>query len=311
MHPYHTPVLIKEVLASFPCRQGGIIVDGTIGGAGHAGALLEATGPDGLLIGIDRDGDALQEAGEHLKAFGDRVTLVKGNFAEIDNILVRLNIRQVDGILLDLGVSSHQLDVPGRGFSITKNAPLDMRMDQDSPVDAFTVLNTYPEEKLADIIWKFGEERMARKIARAIVTGRNAEPIHTTAELADLVASVMPARMKGLKIHPATRTFQAIRIAVNDELENLRRGIAGSISVLKPGGRLAIISFHSLEDRIVKEAFAFEAARCICPIDLPVCVCRKKPQLKVITRKPLMPQDEETALNPRSRSAKLRVAERV
>jgi 16S rRNA (cytosine1402-N4)-methyltransferase len=311
MQPFHTPVLIKEVVASLCCRQGGIYVDGTIGGAGHASAVLEEISPDGMLVGIDRDDDALAEAGKRLAVFGGRVSLVKGNFADIESILAELSIQKVDGILLDLGVSSHQLDVPGRGFSFTQDAPLDMRMDQGHGMSAYSLINTHSEEELANIIWKFGEERMARRIARAIVTKRKIGAIKTTAELAAVVMSAMPARMKGLKIHPATRSFQAIRIAVNDELENLRRGILGSVRMLKPGGRLSIISFHSLEDRMVKETFAFEASRCICPVDLPVCVCKKQVQLKVITRKPIIPGEIEAASNPRSRSAKLRTAEKV
>jgi len=311
MQFFHMPVLIREVIASLDCRQGGIYVDGTIGGAGHASAILEATAPDGMLVGIDKDSQALIEAGKRLAAFGDRVILVKGNFADIGSILVNLNINKVEGILFDLGVSSHQLDVPARGFSFSQDAPLDMRMDQGSGMGADTIINTYSEEALADIIWEFGEERMSRRIARAIVAKRRLAPIGTTAELASVVASAMPGYMKRLKIHPATRTFQAIRIAVNHELESLKRGISAGIGVLKPGGRFSIISFHSLEDRIVKETFVFEAKRCTCPVDMPVCVCGKQAQLKVITRKPIVPAEAEMNANPRSRSAKLRTAERI
>ncbi|MDD5167863.1 MAG: 16S rRNA (cytosine(1402)-N(4))-methyltransferase RsmH [Syntrophales bacterium] len=312
MHPpYHTAVLIREVIESLQCRSGGIYVDGTVGGGGHAFAILEQTAPDGLLVGIDRDDDALAEAGRCLRVFGSRVRLIKGNFADIGDILGDQNVTEVDGILLDLGVSSHQVDTPERGFSFHQDAPLDMRMDQSHGMDARTLVNTYPEKEIAAIIWEFGEERMARRIARAIMAKRGLAPIQTTGELVSIVESVMPARMKAFKIHPATRTFQAIRIAVNQELANLRRGLQGSIDVLKPGGRLSVISFHSLEDRMVKEQFAFASSRCVCPPDLPVCSCGKKAQLKVITRKPVTPGEAEMASNPRSRSAKLRTAERI
>lgn len=311
MQPYHTPVLVREVVASLQCRQGGVYVDGTIGGAGHAAAILEATAPDGKLIGIDKDAAAIAEAGNRLAAFGSRFILAKGNFADMGKILHRLGIAQADGILLDLGVSSRQLDAPERGFSFSQSAPLDMRMDQEHGMDAYTLINTYPEKELVGIIRKFGEERMAGKIARTIVARRKTAPIETTAELASLVASAIPARMKGFRIHPATRTFQAIRIAVNHELEDLRGGIESSIEMLKPGGRISVISFHSLEDRIVKDAFVTGAKRCTCPSDLPMCVCGKKAELKVITRKPITPGDLETAANPRARSAKLRTAERI
>jgi 16S rRNA (cytosine1402-N4)-methyltransferase len=311
MYSFHTPVLVKEAVASLRCRQGGIYVDGTIGGAGHAHAVLEETAPDGMLIGIDKDGNALFEAEKRLGVFGSRVILVKGNFADIGNILANLSIDKVEGVLLDLGVSSHQLDMPERGFSFSQDAPLDMRMDQSCGTGAFTLVNTYHEEALAEIIWEFGEERMARVIARAIIAKRRLAPIETTTELAALVTSVMPSRMKRLKIHPATRTFQAIRIAVNHELDDLKRGIGGSIDMIKPGGRLSIISFHSLEDRIVKGAFALSAKHCTCPSDLPICVCAKQAQLKLITRKPITPGQAEMLANPRSRSAKLRTAERI
>lgn len=286
-------------------------MDGTIGGAGHALAILEETTPDGRLIGMDRDDDALQEAGRRLKGFGDRVTLMKGNFAAIRDNLDQLGIKSVDGILLDLGVSSHQLDSRDRGFSFSQDAPLDMRMDQGCGQGAYGLVNTWPAEELALLIREFGEERMAGRIARAIVAKRKLAPIETTTELAAVVASAMPPHMKRYRIHPATRTFQAIRIAVNQELENLRQGINGSLKALKPGGRLSIISFHSLEDRIVKEAFLQEAKHCVCPPQMPVCVCGKQAQVKVITRKPIQPEESEMALNPRSRSAKLRTAERI
>lgn len=308
---YHTPVLVKEVVASLACRPGRLYVDGTVGGGGHARAILEEAGPDGKLIGIDRDDRALEEAARHLKSFGDRVTLVKGNFAGIGEILEGLGKDGVDGILLDLGVSSHQLDEAGRGFSFSLDAPLDMRMDQGFGQTAYDVVNTRSEEELALIFREFGEERMSGRIARAIVAKRKTAPVETTAELASVVASAMPPHMKGYRIHPATRTFQAIRIAVNQELASLRKGIDDGLKALRPGGRFSVISYHSLEDRIVKETFLREAKPCVCPPKLPVCICGKQAQIKVIGRKPIRPTEEEMALNPRSRSAKLRTAERM
>ncbi|MDQ5986273.1 MAG: Ribosomal RNA small subunit methyltransferase H [Syntrophus sp. SKADARSKE-3] len=311
MEPYHIPVLIREVVESLHCRRGGVYVDGTVGGGGHAFAVLEQIGPDGILIGIDKDDDALAEAGKCLKAFGDRAILVKGDFADLGSILNGLDIGMVDGILLDLGVSSHQLNAAERGFSFSQDAPLDMRMDRCGRIDAHRIVNTYPEEELKDIIRDYGEERMAGRIARAIITQRKLAPIETTATLASLVSSVMPPSLKGHRIHPATRTFQALRIAVNEELDSLRRGLATAINRLEPGGRLSVISFQSLEDRMVKETFAIEAKSCICPVDLPVCSCGKKASLRLITRKPIRPSEAEMASNPRSRSAKLRTVERI
>ena len=311
MPPYHTPVLLREAVDSLQCRPGGIYVDGTVGGAGHAEAILEATAPDGILIAIDRDDEALVEARNRLAAFEERVLLVKGNFADMERLLHGLGFEQVEGILLDLGVSSHQLDLPERGFGFSQDAPLDMRMDRSGGMDARTLINTAPVGELARIIREFGEERMAKRIARAIAARRELTPIETTAELAALVSQVMPAHMRGYRIHPATRTFQAVRIAVNHELENLRQGIKGGAAMLKSGGRLSVISFHSLEDRIVKDAFVSGAKTCTCPPDLPVCVCGTQAQLKRITRKPIAAGAAEIAANPRARSAKLRTVEKI
>jgi len=308
---FHTPVLVSDVLASLNPGRGGIYVDGTVGGAGHAAALLTEVPPDGFLIGIDKDEEALMEARGRLQAFGGRAILVKGDFACLADILDDLRISAIDGLLLDLGVSSRQLDVPERGFSFSQDGPLDMRMDQRGGRSAYDLVNRYPAEDLADLIWKYGEERMAKRIARAIVAKRRLEPLATTSELAAVIVEAMPPRMREGRTHPATRTFQALRIVVNDELESLRRAIAAGMDRLNPGGRLVVISFHSLEDRIVKEAFAWEAKSCICPVDLPVCVCGKQPRLKVLTRKPIRPTEAEMESNPRSRSAKLRAAERI
>ncbi|PKN04233.1 MAG: 16S rRNA (cytosine(1402)-N(4))-methyltransferase [Deltaproteobacteria bacterium HGW-Deltaproteobacteria-9] len=307
---FHEPVMCKEVLASLGCRPGGVYVDGTVGGGGHARAILEQTAPDGLLIGIDRDSDALRASEKKLQSFGRRKILVKGNFADIGKLLTNLNIEKVDGILLDLGVSSHQLDAGDRGFSFSSDAPLDMRMDQDSRYSACDLVNLSSENELRKIIKAYGEEPMAGRITRAILTKRAAVPIRTTRELADVIYHAVPAAYRQRRIHPATRTFQAIRIAVNDELSNLRTAILNGTDMLKRGGRFSIISFHSLEDRIVKEAFRAAQKGCTCPPDLPVCNCKGEPKLKVITKRPVYPGTDEVDSNPRARSARLRTAER-
>lgn len=311
MGVFHIPVMIREVVSSLRCRAGTLYVDCTVGGGGHAEAILRSTAPDGLLIGIDTDGEALEEAKKRLAPFNTRTILVKGNFADMDTILTGMNIGKADGILLDLGVSSHQLDTAHRGFSFTLDAPLDMRMDRSQGRSAYDLLQTLPEEELARIIWEYGEERMARRIARSIAEKRNLAPIRTTAELAATVARVLPHGGGRQRIHPATRTFQALRIAVNDELTGLHRAIDGGMERLKPGGRFSVISFHSLEDRIVKNTFRIGEKGCTCPPDLPVCACGRKPTLKIINRKPIIPGEAEISGNPRSRSAKLRTAERI
>jgi 16S rRNA (cytosine1402-N4)-methyltransferase len=311
MDLFHTPVMVREVIESLRCRAGAIYVDGTIGGGGHAEAILQSTAPDGLLIGIDADGDAIGEAEQRLARFGDRKILVRGNFADMETILAEKNVGKVDGILLDLGVSSHQLDNAERGFSFALDAPLDMRMDRNGRRNAADLVNTLPWQELAGIIRDYGEERMAGRIARSIAKAREVSPIRTTADLARVVLRAMPAETARQKIHPATRTFQALRIAVNDELTRLQKTMAGGMKQLAPGGRFSVISFHSLEDRIVKNAFRSGEKGCTCPPDLPVCACGKKPTLKVLTRKPVIPSDEEIRDNPRSRSAKLRTAERI
>jgi 16S rRNA (cytosine1402-N4)-methyltransferase len=303
--------MVTEVIASLRCRAGTITVDGTVGGGGHAEAILENTAPDGILIGIDADVDALRATENRLARYGERAILMKGNFAEMETILAGKNIGNVDGILLDLGVSSHQFDTAERGFSFSQDAPLDMRMDKSRPGSASDLVNTLPWEELARIIRDYGEERMAGRIARAIVKERTHSPIRTTTDLAGVVVRAFPHDAERQRIHPATRTFQALRIAVNDELTNLRKALADGTERLKPGGRFSVISFHSLEDRIVKNAFRAGEKGCTCPPDLPVCACGGKPKLKVITRKPISPGDEEISGNPRARSAKLRTAERI
>lgn len=311
MGVFHVPVMTREVVESLRCRAGALYVDGTVGGGGHAEAILRSSAPDGFLIGIDTDEEALEAAAKRLAPFSGRTVLVRGNFADMDTMLIGMNIEMVDGILLDLGVSSHQLDTAGRGFSFSLDAPLDMRMDRSRGRSAYDLVQTLPEEELERIIRRFGEERMARRIARTIVEGRAVAPIRTTADLAAAVVQAMPRGAGGQRIHPATRTFQALRIAVNDELAGLHRAIDGGMGRLRPGGRLAVISFHSLEDRIVKEAFRTAEKGCICPSDLPLCVCGHKPTLRVVNRKPIVPGRAEILRNPRSRSAKLRTAERI
>jgi 16S rRNA (cytosine1402-N4)-methyltransferase len=311
MVSFHTPVMLEKVLQSLRCKPGGIYVDGTLGGGGHARAILENTAPDGLLIGIDRDDDALLESEKRLQPFGQRKILIKGNFADIGEILTNLNIRAVDGILLDLGVSSHQLDTADRGFSFSLDAPLDMRMDQSSRYRAYDLVNLSPEKELRKVIRDYGEEPMAGRIARAILAKRASAPIRTTIELADVVCRAVRRQGVRKKVHPATRTFQAIRIAVNQELSNLSTAMDAGIDQLGQGGRFSIISFHSLEDRIVKETFRSWEGRCQCPPGLPVCQCQREAKLRVLTRKPLRPEAGESETNPRARSARLRTAEKI
>ncbi len=311
MCSFHTPVMQREVVESLHLRPGGIYVDGTIGGGGHAFEILRETSPNGLLIGIDVDDDALRESEERLKLFGNRKIIVKGNFADIDTILEKLNIKGVDGILLDLGVSSYQLKTADRGFSFSLNATLDMRMDQSHGPSAYDIINTFPEKELVKIIKDYGEEIMAERIVKAISVRRKVTPIKTTADLADIIARAVPSRFKPKKIHPATRTFQAIRISVNSELLNLYNAIDRGVDVLKKSGRFSIISFHSLEDRIIKNCFRSWEKGCNCPPDIPVCACHRKAKLKVLTKKPLTPAASEIESNPKARSAKLRTAERI
>ena len=311
MCSFHIPVMQREVVESLRCRPGGIYVDGTVGGGGHAGEILRHTAPGGLVIGMDVDDDALRESEERLRPFGHRKILVKGNFADIDSILESLNIRKVDGILLDLGVSAHQLKTTRRGFSFFLNAALDMRMDQGRGLSAYDIINTFPEKELERIIKDFGEEIMARRIVKMISMRRKASPIKTTAELADVIVKALPSSLKTKKIHPATRTFQAIRIYVNNELLNLDDAINRGVDMLRKSGRFSIISFHSLEDRIVKDGFRSWEKGCICPPSLPVCACHRKAKLKILTRKPITPAASEIECNPQARSAKLRTAERI
>lgn len=307
---HHVSVLLEECIQGLNIKPEGIYVDGTLGGAGHS-SRIAAKLTTGTLIGIDRDEVALAAAGERLAQFGDRVKLVHSNFCEIDSILEDLNIPGVDGILLDLGVSSPQLDNGSRGFSYMVDAPLDMRMDATDALNAYTVVNTWPYEELKRILFEYGEERYAPQIASSICKRREQAPIETTLELVEVIRSAMPAAALREKQHPAKRSFQAIRIAVNDELNSVARVMEAAIPRLNPGGRLAVITFHSLEDRIVKNAMAAAAKGCTCPPSFPVCVCGKKPKVKLITRKPIVSGEEELERNPRARSAKLRICEKL
>ena len=304
----HISVLLQECIDGLNIKENGIYVDGTLGGAGHSSKIVEKLSPKGILIGIDRDTEALKSASERLKAFKN-VKYVHGNHDDIKDILEELNINEVDGILLDLGVSSYQLDEASRGFSYMQDAPLDMRMDKTSELTADYIVNNYSEEKLADIIYEYGEEKFSRNIARKICEYRKVKKIETTKELTDIIEKAIPgfAKKEG---HPAKRTFQAIRIEVNDEIRPLYNTVKDCIEVLKSGGRLCIITFHSLEDRAVKLAYADAQGKCTCPGDLPYCVCGVKSLGKIINTKPILPTKEEMEENSRSKSAKLRIFEK-
>ena len=306
----HKSVLLNETISNLKIREGGVYVDGTLGGGGHALEILKASGTTGTLVGIDQDGDAIEAAGKRLAPFGERARIVRGNYADMPAILHDLGIETVDGIVLDLGVSSYQLDEADRGFSYMADAPLDMRMDQRGAVTAADIVNGYSEQELTRVLRDYGEEKFARRIAANIIERRQAEPVSTTGELVEIIRASIPmkAQQGG---HPAKKTFQALRIELNGELTVLKDSIDAMADLLNDGGRLAIITFHSLEDRIVKEAFRRLENPCTCPPDFPVCVCGKKPKGKIITRKPIAPTTEEQSLNSRSKSAKLRVFERV
>lgn len=302
----HVPVLLEDTLSVLQPRSGGQYVDGTLGGAGHAAAILEMSSPNGRLLGLDMDAEALEIARRRLKPYEGRCVLVQANFADLAAVARQHGFDPVDGVLLDLGFSSYQISAPERGLSFELEGPLDMRLDRSQPTTAFDLVNDLSEQELADLLWRYGEERRSRAIARAIAAERKRGPISTTGQLADIVRRVVPRR--GAPIDPATRTFLALRIGVNRELENLAQGLAGALEVLRPGRILAVVSFHSLEDRIVKQFMTGEARDCLCPPQLPVCVCGHKARLKVVTPKPIGPSVREVAANPRSRSAKLRAA---
>ena len=308
--PRHVSVLLQECIENLNIRPDGVYVDGTLGLGGHSVEIASRL-TTGRLIGIDRDRSALARAGSRLSPYADRITLVHGNFSDAAAILDELGIPGADGMLFDLGVSSPQLDEAQRGFSYMQDAPLDMRMDDSAPLSAYEVVNTWSEERLNRILWDYGEERYARRITAAILAARAQKPIESTLELVELIKSAMPAAALREKQHPAKRSFQAIRIAVNDELGEVERMMDSAPDKLNPGGRLCVISFHSLEDRIVKNGIARREKGCTCPREAPVCTCGFVQTLRSVSRKPILPSAEEIESNPRSRSAKLRVAERV
>ena len=306
----HVSVLLNECLEGLNIKENGIYVDGTLGGAGHSSEILKRLSKEGRLIGIDQDTDALKAAKERLKDYSN-VTFVHSNFSNIENVLNNLNIDGGDGILMDLGVSSYQLDEGERGFSYMKDAPLDMRMNRENDFSAYNVVNEYSEEDLYRIIRDYGEEKFAKRIASFIVENRQEKNIETTLELVEIIKSAIPAKARREGPHPAKRTFQAIRIEVNSELSILNKTIEDGVEKLNKGGRMAIITFHSLEDRIVKNKFRDLAVSCRCPKEFPVCVCGEKAKVKIISRKAIEPTKEEVEINPRSRSAKLRVIEKL
>lgn len=306
----HISVLLDETIDGLDIKPDGIYVDGTLGGGGHSYEILKRLSPKGRLIGIDQDGEALKAAGERLKEFENQITLVRSNYCEIDKVLKELNVEKVDGILLDIGVSSYQLDNLERGFSYKSDAPLDMRMDTRQELTAADVVNTYSENELFKIIKDYGEDKFAKNIAKHIVLARKEKPLETTKELSEVIKRAIPMKVQAKGGYPAKKTFQAIRIEVNQELTVLKESIDKMIDLLKPNGRICIITFHSLEDRIVKTKFRENENPCTCPPNFPVCVCGKKSKGKVITRKPIIPSEDEIEENKRAKSSKLRIFER-
>ncbi|MBR5429867.1 MAG: 16S rRNA (cytosine(1402)-N(4))-methyltransferase RsmH [Firmicutes bacterium] len=302
----HVPVLAGPVLTALAPRDGGTYIDGTLGGAGHSSLILEQSAPGGFLLGIDRDDDALRAAGERLQPFAGRFALVKGNYADMAELARQQGVTAADGVLLDIGVSSYQLDEAERGFSYSQDAPLDMRMDRSQALTAAAVVNTASAAELSRILYVYGEEKWAARIAAFIVEERARRPLETTGQLVEIIKKAVPAGARDREQHPAKRSFQALRIAVNGELDALRQGLAAAIGLLKPGGVLAVITFHSLEDRIVKDCFRLHAADCICPPRQPVCTCGHRADVKLYNRRPITASAAEVADNPRSRSANLR-----
>lgn len=306
----HVSVLLKETVDALRVSDGGIYIDGTLGGGGHTEAILRRSGGC-RVIGIDRDMDAVRAAGERLSPFKDRISIVNSNFSQVISAAESLGISGIDGAVLDLGVSSYQLDNAERGFSYMKDALLDMRMNRMDTKTAYDVINTYDKNRLTEIFYSYGEEKWSKRIADFIVDRRKKSPVKTTLELAGIISAAIPAGAREKGSHPAKRVFQAVRIEVNGELEILKNALCDFVSLLKPEGRLAVITFHSLEDRIVKQCFSELATGCTCPRDFPVCVCGKRSVVKIITKKPVLPSDEECRTNPRAKSAKLRVAQKL
>ena len=307
----HTSVLLWETIEGLKIKPQGIYVDGTLGGGGHSREIAARLGEGGRLIGIDQDEAAIRAAGERLSPFGEKVSILRGNFRDTRELLAACGVSQIDGMVLDLGVSSYQLDTQERGFSYRFDAPLDMRMDQRQSLTARDIVNTWEERELFRVIRDYGEDKFAKNIARHIVAARQKKPIETTEELNGIIRAAIPARMRSEKGHPSKRTFQAIRIECNGELQALEDSLEGLIDLLAPGGRICIITFHSLEDRIVKNAFRNAANPCICPPEFPVCICGKVSRGRVVTSKPVLPGKEEMEVNPRAKSAKLRIFEKA
>lgn len=307
----HRSVLLDECMEGLAIRPNGIYIDGTAGGAGHSSEIARRLSEGGRLIALDQDETAFRIASERLSVFGDRATVVRSNFQNLDSVCDMLGIEQIDGLLLDLGVSSYQLDTAERGFSYQADAPLDMRMDHRQELSAYEVVNRYSEESLRRILFEYGEERFSGRIAAAILRAREKAPIETTGELVQIIKSAIPVAARDGGHHPAKRSFQAIRIEVNSELDVIEPAIRAAAGRMREGGRIAVITFHSLEDRIVKQTFSELASGCTCPKSFPVCVCGKRPQMRIVSRKPILPSAQELEENPRSRSAKLRVAEKI
>ncbi|MCQ2555255.1 MAG: 16S rRNA (cytosine(1402)-N(4))-methyltransferase RsmH [Clostridia bacterium] len=307
----HKSVLFDEVMEGLSIKENGIYVDGTLGGGGHSSGICERLSEDGMLIGIDRDKEALKAASKRLEGYGCRKAFVQSNYADVKEVLSNLGIDRIDGAVLDLGVSSYQLDNPERGFSYMHDAKLDMRMNQDDTFTAYDVVNTYSEKDLTDIFYRYGEEKWSARVAKFIVERRKEKPFETTFELVDVIKAAIPKEVRRDGPHPAKRIFQAIRIEVNNELGGLEKAVEDFIEVLAPNGKLGIITFHSLEDRTVKEIFQKHINPCTCPKEFPVCVCGKVPDIKKKSGKPVVPTEKELMENPRSRSAKLRVAEKI
>ena len=311
MPRYHEPVMVSEVLSFLQPQSGQTFIDCTVGGGGHALEIVKGILPDGRLIGLDRDEEAISAAAECLSPYSENVILEKGSFGDLGEIAGQLGIETIDGALFDLGVSSHQLEAPERGFSFRYDAELDMRMDRSQGVTARELVNSFSERRLAELIRTYGEDRWAKRIAKFIVDRRARKPIRTTFELSQVVLAAIPEGARTEHIHPATRTFQALRIAVNCEMESLQEGLDAAIELLRANGRICVLSYHSLEDRIVKETFARHAGRCQCPPGLPVCACGAKKNIRILTKRPLTPAESEVHANPRARSAKLRAAEKL
>ena len=307
----HFSVLLGECIENLNIKPDGVYVDGTAGGAGHSSKIAERLGADGLLIPIDQDEDAIKVITKRLESFGDRVKIVRDNFSNIKNVLQSIGVDKIDGLLLDLGVSSYQLDTAERGFSYMADAPLDMRMDNRAARSAYNVINEYSADELKRIIYDFGEERFAPKIVAGIIKAREQSPINTTGELVEIIKKSIPSFARREELSSVKRVFQAVRIEVNKELDVIAPTIEAAVNAMNKGGRIVIITFHSLEDRIVKQTFNQLASGCTCPNDFPVCVCGNKPKIKIITKKPILPSESELAQNSRSKSAKLRVAEKI